>query len=125
MSDTPWDHFWRHELECRCGCGQMNMDDSFMLKLVDVREAYGSPMIITSGYRCPEHDDTFGGHRVHTTGHAVDVAISRTEAFNLLVAVMRPPVEFRGLGFKQHGGGRFIHLDDLEESPRPNLWSYQ
>jgi zinc D-Ala-D-Ala carboxypeptidase len=36
-------------------------------------------------------------------------------------------VGFTGIGVKQHGAGRFIHLDDLpnaEGQPRPHLWSY-
>lgn len=35
---------------------------------------------------------------------------------------------FMGIGVNQKGGsGRFIHLDDIEDSPdrpRPTIWSY-
>jgi hypothetical protein len=34
---------------------------------------------------------------------------------------------FTGIGVKQKGKGRFIHLDDIEDSgdrPRPWVWSY-
>lgn len=33
-----------------------------------------------------------------------------------------------GIGWKQHGASRFVHLDDLHEAdghvPRPTIWSY-
>lgn len=34
---------------------------------------------------------------------------------------------FTGIGIKQHGDNRFIHLDDLREpdhAPRPTIWTY-
>jgi hypothetical protein len=31
---------------------------------------------------------------------------------------------FKGIGVNQKTSGRFIHLDTLEEAPRPNVWSY-
>jgi hypothetical protein len=31
----------------------------------------------------------------------------------------------KGIGVSQKSGGpRFIHLDTLEEAPRPSVWSY-
>ena len=40
-----------------------------------LREAWGSPLIVTSGYRCPELNKILGGvsNSAHLTGYAVDL----------------------------------------------------
>ena len=68
-----------------------------------------------------------GENGPHTTGKAVDIAISRKKAFLFLTWVMSQ-ADITGIGFKQHSGGRFIHIDTLtepEHSPRPTIWSYR
>lgn len=124
---TP--HFKLRELACRC-CGRMGIDPAFLERLEDLRAAYGRPMIINSGYRCPDYNakvSTTGRTGPHTIG-AVDVRISGTEAHRLLhMALM---IGFTGIGIKQHGphSGRFIHLDNLPthtaSHPRPWIWTY-
>lgn len=123
---TP--HFTLKELQCRCGCGRMGMDQAFLERLEDLRIAYGKPMIINSGYRCPDYNDRIsstGRTGPHTLG-AVDVRISGAEAHRLLAMAML--IGFTGIGVKQHGpgGGRFIHLDNLpaHNHPRPRVWTY-
>ena len=57
---------------------------------------------------------------------AVDLGVDRKIAFYLLAWALSQE-EITGIGFKQHGGGRFIHLDTLtepEHPPRPTVWSY-
>jgi len=122
---TP--HFSLRELQCRC-CGRMGIDQDFLNRLEDLRTAYGKPMIINSGYRCPDYNDRIsstGRTGPHTVG-AVDVRISGAEAHRLLHLAMI--VGFTGIGIKQHGpmAGRFIHLDNLttHDKPRPRVWTY-
>ncbi len=127
------DHFKPSEFACRCGdCNsdgkEMNMN--FILALEQLRIEQGSPMIITSGYRCPAYNDRIastGRDGPHTTGRAADIGISGERAFHLieqcsLVGWMQ------GIGINQKGAHekRFIHLDDLEEPdhPRPRIWTY-
>lgn len=122
-----WPHFSRDEMACR-GTGLCEMSSEFMDKLERLREAYGKPMIVTSGYRAPEYNEKVsktGRSGPHTTGHAVDIGVSGEDALRLLqVAFM---FGFSGYGIKQIGNARFIHLDDLPNSPgcpRPHIWSY-
>ena len=43
--------------------------------LDDVRTAWGGPLIVTSGYRCPQLNKNVGGAKTsaHLTGYAVDI----------------------------------------------------
>jgi hypothetical protein len=61
----------------------------------------------------------------HASGRAVDVGVSRSDAYALLRLAIR--MGFSGIGVQQKGNGRFLHIDDLEAKdgwPRPTIWSY-
>lgn len=129
-----WDeikYFKKSEFDCKCGCSGNEMDASFLKKLDRMREMLGFPLIITSGYRCPQYNNrvsSTGLNGPHTTGHAADISVFGYKAFNLLrYAGINP--EFTGIGLKQHGdhATRFVHLDDLESHDnrfRPTTWTY-
>ena len=95
-----------------------------MRRLDALRHSFGEPMIVTSGYRCPAHNDnvsTTGLDGPHTTGRAADIGISGAAALDLVLLS-----NFGGLGINQKGPHekRFIHLDDLDGPTRPRIWSY-
>ncbi len=117
-------NFTEAEMRCKCGCGRADMDPDFMNHLQRVRDAYGRPMPITSGYRCPEHDRAIGGAGVHPTGRAADTAVSGEDTYHLLKTAL--VMGMRGIGQKQHGpyASRFMHLDDLDGPMRPRVWTY-
>lgn len=123
---TP--HFADAELACRCGCGMLPEPD-FMGKVERLRVAFGHALRVTSAARCARHNaavSTTGWTGPHTTGRAIDLAVDGTGAFRLLSLAVASG-DFTGLGVAQKGGGRFIHLDDLDDgpaSPRPRVWSY-
>lgn len=130
MSDTPWPHFSRKELECPCHCGQMEMDIEFMERLEALRTAFRKPIRVTSGFRCPTYNaqiSSTGFCGPHVTGMAVDVAVSGQEAHELLAFAVHHG--FKGFGINQKGPyhKRFLHLDFIENGPgrpRPRIWSY-
>ena len=95
-----------------------------MGKLQAFRMQYGKPMRITSGYRCPEHplEAKKSKPGAHASGLACDVGVDGQEAYDILKLAFQ--LGFKGIGVNQKGTGRFIHLDMLEEAPRPNVWSY-
>jgi uncharacterized protein YcbK (DUF882 family) len=51
------------------------MDANFLRLLDLVRAIYSNPLVVTSGYRCEEHDIKIGGKGNHTTGKAVDLLV--------------------------------------------------
>lgn len=122
------EHFDRAELACRCGCDEMRFDPSFLAELERLRVAYDRPMVIPSGYRCPEHNakvSKTGKTGPHTRG-AVDVGTHGRDAWLLIGYAVN-----RGwtVGVSQKGAreSRFIHLDRLPNAPgqpRPWVWSY-
>ena len=119
-----WKHFKREEFACRCGCGQNLIEDSLVDALDALREQLGFPMPVTSGYRCPEHNQkvsTTGPGGPHTTGRAADIGVSRDKAVALLAAALK--MNFTGLGLNQKGDARFVHLDLVPREYR-TCWTY-
>lgn len=121
-------YFSEAEMRCKCGCGRADMSPGFMFKLDSLRERYGKPLIVTSGFRCAEHNlkvSETGSAGPHTTGRAVDFAVGGPDAIRLLSLALAGG--FNGFGINQKGASRFIHLDDLTNEmlfPRPSIWSY-
>ena len=123
-----WNNFSVDELKCK-GTGKypdMTVEIApFMDLLQGIRDVAKFPLIISSGYRAPEHNSRVsktGKTGPHTTGRAVDIAIRGEEAFVLVRLAMLHGMT--GVGISQKGKTRFIHLDDLTDGPRPRIWSY-
>ena len=136
MQQSEWEqikYFKPSEFACRCGdCDSdgSEMNFEFMRKLDQLRERYGLPLIITSGYRCPAYNariSSTGEDGPHTTGHAADVSMNGERAFHL-VQQCSLGGWMSGIGINQKGAHskRFIHLDDLKSPghPRPRVWTY-
>ncbi len=103
------------------------MVPSFMFRLQRVRDAYRRPMIITSGFRCPEHNARVspktGRDGPHTTGHAADIAARGRDVFALVDLGIAKGMT--GIGLLQQGNyARYCHLDDLSGETRPWIWTY-
>ena len=133
MMKAEWDRykfFKPDEFLCHCGCGRgpQDMNHTFMLRLDLLRRWVGKPFRVTSGFRCPDHNakvSKTGRAGPHTTGRAVDIAVARGTAYDVIVLVKQ--ASMTGLGVAQKGKGRFLHLDDLPDAPgqpRPTVWSY-
>ena len=121
---TRYKNFSEGEFRCKCGCGSALMDAEFLDQLQFLRDFVAFPLKINSGYRCPTHNNKVSGTGFtgpHTTGKAVDIGVDRKKAHKVLKTAFS--MGFAGIGIKQQGTGRFIHLDMLEER-RPTVWSY-
>ena len=123
-------NFSEDEMRCRCGCGRADMSETFMARLQRVRDAWQrGPIIINSGFRCAAYNaqvSSTGNAGPHTTGHAVDISVAGEDAFLLLTVALDKGM--LGIGLRQigHWGDRFIHVDDLADSPkRPRVWTYR
>jgi len=118
-------YFTEYETGCKCGtCGRkQGMSDEILEKADRLREMCGFGLPMSSGFRCKAHPKNPGGP--HGTGNAFDILIGHERAYIVLKNAMR--LNFKGIGIKQKGTARFIHLDDCEATelrPRPHIWSY-
>jgi len=120
-------YFSFDEMKCKCGCDQAPMDQDFMDLLDNIRESFGKPLIISSGYRCHNHPIEAKKSKAgaHATGKAADLSVAGVDAQRVLLAAML--LDVNRLGVQQKGTGRFIHLDTCTEEdgfPTPAIWSY-
>lgn len=72
--------------EFQCKCGAMNCHFTLVSKELvrcfqKVRNLWLEPILISSGYRCQEHNSQVGGvaKSRHTTGHAIDISVYKNE----------------------------------------------
>jgi uncharacterized protein YcbK (DUF882 family) len=75
---TP--HFKLREFQCRC-CSLVKLTPKLLKLLEELRVKWGSPIIITSGYRCASHNRYVGGASgsLHLSGMAADISASPSE----------------------------------------------
>jgi len=126
MNWHKYPNFTEEEFMCS-HTGECHMDKDFMKKLQALRTEYGKPINISSAYRHPTHpiekDKTKPGE--HTLGKAIDVPISRQEAYKLLKLAIKH--DFTRFGISQKGNSRFLHLGTATEEDgflSPTIWSY-
>lgn len=102
------------------GSGQM-MSDVFITMLDNVREEYGSPIIINSGFRTEQANMKAGGvkNSSHLIGLAADLKVKNgKERFKLIKILIKN-------GFNRIGIAKtYIHVD-IDSSKTPNtIWTY-
>ncbi len=129
MTDWRWEPYF-HPWEFACNhCWEIHVDPAFMDNLKEMRIAYDKPMLISSGYRCPEYNakiSSTGLDGPHTLG-AADTAVFGGNALKIVELALY--FGFTGIGISQRGPqlSRLIHLDMLDKTakrPRPWIWSY-
>lgn len=77
---------------------KQNLENLVNFVLDPLREAYGKPIIVTSGYRCNKLNQLIGGSKTsqHCTGQAADICSStgtkeeNEKLFNLILELKLP-----------------------------------
>lgn len=106
-------------------CAKNLISPDLLTELDELRHICGFPFVISSGYRCPDHNarvSSTGRNGPHTTGLAADIAVSHENAVTILEHALQNQA-FTGIGVQQKGSGRFIHLD-MVARPTRTIWSY-
>ena len=108
----------RSEYECAC-CGELPPDfdiypyEEFFDVFDDIREEWGKPIKINSGYRCPVHNASLSGSSpisAHLFGLALDCDCAdnmEVEQLFTLIDDMYPELRIK----KYTGGSTFVHID--------------
>ena len=88
-------NFRIQEFVCRCGCGmseeaRQNIEALVAEVLDPVRDEYGKPIYVNSGYRCEKHNKAVGGvpKSQHMVGQAADISL-RLTAYGLQDELMK------------------------------------
>ena len=83
-----------------------------MDKLLLLRQMIKKPIIISSGYRCPKHNEEVGGARYsyHMTGCATDIYSLEVKKDALLMYIHN--LDFKGVG--TYKDKNVIHVDSRE-----------
>ena len=125
MSKFIAPYLLRSEYLCKC-CNQLPIDFFVAEDEVDVslpylmlfkyfqeiREAWGRAIDVSSGYRCPRHNEKVGGApcSIHTFGLALDLECKDANEVDALAKVIRRVAPFVRMG-KYKKAGSFIHID--------------
>lgn len=115
-------YFTEEELACKC-CGQKKVSLALVERLNQARAFAGIPFIITSGYRCPKHNQEVGGvpTSAHTKGLAVDIAFKNSaQCFKIVRALFDAGFRRIGINFAKS----FVHCDIDETKPQDVLFKY-
>lgn len=115
-------YFSEDELKCQ-HCGKYKFDEGVLKILNAIRREFG-PMPVNSGYRCVDHPIEAKKQQpgAHCTGKAVDIGVSRGDAYKLIEVALAHGCP--RIGVNQKGEGRFVHLDWDYDRPYPTVWSY-
>lgn len=118
-----WANFERSEFACRCGCDRNEISDSLVDLVQEIRDQVGFALPVTSGFRCSNHpiESAKSKPGTHSKGIAADLAVSHTQARDVLAVALQ--LDKGGVGINQKGDGRFVHVD-LDMGRRSLLWTY-
>lgn len=122
-SAWPWENFRPSEFSS--DGGRLEIETDFLDRLQELRRRFKRPMVITSGYRTPAHNQRVaktGPAGPHTTGRAADIKVTTArDRYDLIALAI--DCGFTGIGV----GATFVHLDDIRDNPtipRPAIWVY-
>lgn len=91
-----------------------------------IRRIYGRPIIVSSGYRCPQLNSLVGGvsNSQHTKGEAADLVPASGGS---LAGIVRAAVQFGNydqLIIEQKGNSKWVHVS-YTPTPRRRIMSYK
>lgn len=117
-------HFASHELECPCpyrSCKEQRVSQELLQRLENIRGALGSPVKVTSAFRCREYQkhleeqgyNTAKGISTHELGHAADI-----KAADIVRLKQLAHWQFKAVG----EASTWVHVDLRDDKTR--LWYY-
>lgn len=111
-----WLSFSPQEMACR-GTGKLAVNERAMDMLQGLRDVIGTPFIIRSAYRSPEHNTRVGGAKASKHMEALAFDIDMTNHFPDEFIAAAEAAGFMGIG--TYPDSNFLHID---ARPAPARW---
>ena len=107
-------NFNSSEFDCHGSgcCSSTLVDDKLVTYLQQIREHFGKPVNISSGYRCATHNKNVGGATgsYHAKGQAADIYITGVTPAE--IAKYAESIGVLGIGlYETNSDGHFVHVD--------------
>ena len=93
-------------------CSTVKIDEDLVKYAQKIRDHFGKPVNVNSGYRCPTHNKRIGGATgsYHTKGMAADISVNGVAPAE--VAKYAESIGIKGIGlYETSKDGYFVHID--------------
>ena len=117
--------FTVREFRCRDGSDVVMIDESLVVLLQCIREHFGKPITITSGYRTATHNTAVGGAKSsqHLLGRAADIQVAGVSVEDVASYAEALMPDWGGVGRYPIKPGRargWVHVDTR---PNKSRWT--
>ena len=111
------------EFRCRDGSDAIMIDQTLVVLLQAIREHFGKPVTITSGYRTAAHNTAVGGAKSsqHLLGRAADIQVQDTDPLAVAAYAESLMPGWGGVGRYPVKAGRtkgWVHVDTRAKKSR-------